>query len=277
LAIGVVLAVVGGSQINHLSDFINRIGSSSLTFSELLSHIFFIGDYDTTRINPVIWSLVHEMRISLIFPFLMLLVIRLDFKKNLLVALGSSLIVFLCVRTFGHSLTGILNTVHYASFFIVGALIARYRVSTVAKIRDLSSLCKYLLLVIAILAYTYSWNLYGIEIIHLYVIDDWAIAFGSVIFILLSLSSKRISALLNWRPILFTGKISYSLYLCHIIVLLSMVHTFNAYLSTWLILVMALILSYILAAFLYYKVELPSINLGRKLTQPFYYKQQAKM
>lgn len=47
------------------------------TRSLVAKHLAFLGRYDVYAYNPPTWSLVHEMRISLIFPLLCLVALRL--------------------------------------------------------------------------------------------------------------------------------------------------------------------------------------------------------
>jgi peptidoglycan/LPS O-acetylase OafA/YrhL len=117
-----------------------------------------------------------------------------------------------------------------------------------------------------LLSYTYSWWFYpDITIIHIEIIDDWVIAFGSTIFIVSSLGSSFLEKILKTRPIQLLGKTSYSLYLFHGIILINMIHLFYGILPLWLILVMVFLTSLLIALVSYYIVEIPSINLGKRL------------
>jgi peptidoglycan/LPS O-acetylase OafA/YrhL len=78
-----------------------------------------------------------------------------------------------------------------------------------------------------------------------------------------SASSRR---LLHWPPIHFLGEISYSLYLWHFIVLLFCVHLLYGKMPLWAIICLALILSIAVSRCSYRWIELPSMNLGRRLS-----------
>lgn len=41
-----------------------------------MQHILLIGKYNTDAYNSVIWSLVHEMRISIVFPLVLMICLR---------------------------------------------------------------------------------------------------------------------------------------------------------------------------------------------------------
>ncbi|OJV41506.1 MAG: hypothetical protein BGO25_17600 [Acidobacteriales bacterium 59-55] len=46
--------------------------SAPVDLHSVIQHLLFIGDYNYNRYNTAFWSLVYEMRISLIFPLLFL-------------------------------------------------------------------------------------------------------------------------------------------------------------------------------------------------------------
>lgn len=70
------------------------------------------------------------------------------------------------------------------------------------------------------------------------------------------------------KPIVFLGKISYSLYLYHFIVLIGSIYLLYKILPIWAILSIAFVLSFALATLAYHFVERPSITLGKRLTKP---------
>lgn len=132
---------------------------------------------------------------------------------------------------------------------------------------NLSKSFKILLLLAGILTYTYSfWFFPNTFYVHFVIINDWAIAIGSSLFIISSLGSRSISKVLLMQPIQFTGKISYSLYLFHTTVIFSMMNLLYDKLPMVIILCTSFVLSIIVATFGYYAIEQPSIKLGKLLT-----------
>jgi peptidoglycan/LPS O-acetylase OafA/YrhL len=67
--------------IPELSKWFNGTWNTPLSLKQLLNHFIMLGTFPSYTINPVIWSLVHEMRISIIFPILMVFVMNLNWKK----------------------------------------------------------------------------------------------------------------------------------------------------------------------------------------------------
>ena len=58
--------------ISYLSEWFNR----SWTIESSQLNILLVGKYNTDAYNGVIWSLVHEMRISIIFPLILMICLR---------------------------------------------------------------------------------------------------------------------------------------------------------------------------------------------------------
>jgi peptidoglycan/LPS O-acetylase OafA/YrhL len=100
---------------------------------------------------------------------------------------------------------------------------------------------------------------------------------GSVIFILAALSSPKIQKILSHRVLLRVGEISYSVYLCHIIILEFCTHRFLFALNSlgirsestcWIAgLIFTTLCTLSLSGFLHKVVEIPSVRLGRKVSE----------
>ncbi len=91
------LAVVMNSYYHGLvttSGWINRNEEIKIQMmATIMQHVLFLGDYPWAAIQlTAFWSLVYEMRISLIFPFLAVAVIRFGNIWMLGVAVVSSLL-----------------------------------------------------------------------------------------------------------------------------------------------------------------------------------------
>ncbi|KAA1803590.1 O-acetyltransferase OatA [Bacillus cereus] len=249
------------------SDWFNRIWTYETSFSDIMNHVLFLGDYNANQFNTVIWSLVHEMRISIIFPFVMFFVLRFNWKYNISLSFALSLISFVLLKVFmPTSNTNFIITIHYTSMFIIGALLAKHIDVISNYFKKLSKSSKIIVFLIAVISYTYNGLFSNIEIIHKFLIDEYAIAVGGSLFIIIALSSDVFSKFLNLRPILFLGKISYSLYLYHTIILFSLIYIFNDVLPISIILFSVIILSLILSSIFYYLVESPSMKLGKKIS-----------
>lgn len=257
-------------NIDSLSGFFNRIWSSNFSWSLIINHLAMIGDYDTRAYNPVIWSLTHEMRISLIFPILMILIRKFGYKTNLLIALFTSLVAYaLVILISPANQTNILMTLYYTSMFIVGALLAKYKDQLSNLFGKVNKAVFGCLLAFALLFYTYAWSLPNVEIIHKFIINDWMTVIGACLFIVLSQSSQGFSKFLLLKPFTFLGKISYSLYLYHIVVLFTLIFTLHGVIAMPAILVISMAISFVVSAGAYKWIEMPAIKAGKKMTQRY--------
>ncbi|WP_162463190.1 acyltransferase family protein [Paenibacillus psychroresistens] len=250
------------------SDWFNGLFKDDFTWKSMFQHMFLIGIFDFKAFNPVVWSLIHEMRISLIFPFIMFFVVnRLNWKITLSVAVILSVIGSVLNSKFSTPATVTIHyfiTIHYIAMFIVGALLAKHRYSWIHWFKNVQKSLRVTGLLIGVLAYTYSyWFFPGISFIHLRLIDNWVISLGAVLFIMFSLTSQTVSQLLAKSALLFVGKTSYSIYLYHLIVLYVFMQFFNDNLPLWVIYILTLVVTFVLSKFAYSHIELPSVAIGK--------------
>jgi peptidoglycan/LPS O-acetylase OafA/YrhL len=94
-----------------------------VTWKPVWEHVLMIGPYNYARFNTAFWSLVHEMRISVIFPLLFLLVRRIRFRAALTLAAASSIVVHF-TNLLSANLALFLQTFEYVTTFIFGILLA---------------------------------------------------------------------------------------------------------------------------------------------------------
>ncbi|WP_162341286.1 acyltransferase family protein [Paenibacillus paridis] len=257
------------SKLTDLTTYYNNLWVAPPDMKSILHHLLFVGNYNTTRYDPILWTLVHEMRISLLFPFVMLAIVKGGWKIGLPLAIALSVGATVMLDIFEtRFMTNFIVSLHYASFFIVGALLAKYQGKLRAIFARMNSWWGALLLIVALCCYSFKWIGYGEDFHDMFMPHggDWMTALGASIFIIAALSSVRLSRQLQRRPLLFLGKISYSLYLYHMIVLLSLIHLLNGEMDKTFIVVIAFAASFGAGALSYYFVELPSIRLGKWLT-----------
>lgn len=268
-----------GPVIENTSTWFRQSWSIPVTWSTVADHLLMVGSFRNCDYNPVIWSLVHEMRISIFFPAIMWLLLRhpkitlfLPVAFTIFDRLSMSL-KFHGVINFDHDY---ISTLHYAGFFIVGAFLAKHRRSVAETIAILSSRVKGLILFCGILAYTNAFFLPHLSqffpavirpITHKIWFSDWVTAVGVAILIILILSSAKASTLLRSKLLIFFGSISYSLYLFHALVLKSVITMFGNEFSTSILLPMCALLSVIAAWISWTWIEKPSIALARRLAQ----------
>jgi peptidoglycan/LPS O-acetylase OafA/YrhL len=243
---------------------------------DILDHVLFLGNYQWALLNTAFWSLVYEMRISLIFPFLAILIVKVrDRWMWAFAAILSVVAKPLCGAVYGllhfdTTADGFVQTsltLHYAALFIVGALIAKNRGFLGEKYKQLSSKAIVLISVVAIFFYTCSSGVrYKIPAPFLFPNDigDWGCALGASAIILLALYCKPFQQFLHHRWMMHLGAVSYSLYLVHGSVLFAMLYLNGGHLTMWLLPVY-LLATVCLTEVFYVCIERPTMALGRFL------------
>ncbi len=202
----------------------NTLWARSPNFMDVVQHLSFIWRFDELVSDAPTWSLLHEMRFSLIFPLIVLFVDRTSAYFSLAVSIGISF-AFTHLRDVTNGQYNIFTTLMYSNEFVVGALLARYRFVLVAAIQKSPRLAKASIFVIAVLAYSYTWWFFpDIAALHRIPFDNLLVTIGASLFILGSLSCAAVSRVLRSAPLQYFGRLSYSIYLYHIIVVILVLH-----------------------------------------------------
>jgi peptidoglycan/LPS O-acetylase OafA/YrhL len=271
-----------------LTNGINGLWTNPVTWGAIKSHIILIGSFRNgpPDFNPVIWSLTHEMRISLIFPALAYLVrYKEKISLVLMVVVTALSLVLSYVNDWNmiHFPPQLLQTFGYIGIFIVGALLAKHRNILLQSFSRLSRMMKWLLFGVAVMLYTYVFwlpplvsmvNPGAAVLLSQRVLWETISTAGICIFILASLSARKLSSFLTAKPLRFLGAISYSLYLYHLICLMVTITLLHALMPLWLIFVIALISSFFVSILSYYLVEIPFIDLGKWLVKRYFVSRQ---
>jgi peptidoglycan/LPS O-acetylase OafA/YrhL len=164
-------------------------------------------------------------------------------------------------------ITSILLSFHYSTLFLMGAIIAKYRHELFSYTLKKKKPVKIALLLGAIICFMYEGIIGEVDFLNNYIFRDYVVSLGVCIFITMSVCSQKISAVLRSRLLTLLGKISYSLYLYHLISLFSLMYLFYNKLPTGLILIFSFFLSFLLSSASYLFVEKPCMRLGSYFTR----------
>lgn len=259
-------------NIAGLSSWFNDLWKNPITLESVLDHLFFMGEYPK-RFNVVIWTLVEEMRISLIFPFLAYFLVRFSFKQNVIYIVGTYLLSMIIHFVFGEGLDWIADTIYYTTAFLVGGLVAKHKDELISKAKSLTDKQKIIGLISGVFLYTYAKPtvllrmFFEIDEFYLKRINFIFTIAGSVLILLFAIGYKPVSKVLNGNRMVFLGKISFSVYLYHLVIMLSMIYLLNGVLPIWAIFIISFISTFFVAYLSYKYVELPSIEIGKQVIQ----------
>ncbi|MDE1182367.1 acyltransferase [Paraburkholderia sp.] len=263
-----------GRDVTWAGRWLNESWPAHVSWIDLARHALFIAPFDTRELNPVLWSLVYEMRISLIFPLVVWAVCRLRVAWSVAIAAALSLIAFVYQLGDGAVLIQAsvnaewMPTLHYLSMFVAGALLALHRRRIVAWFGDgtrwkvpLTIVCLSLPRVMFRAWVPVDFRIGSPASGFIF---DWSITPMIVGVIALAISLRPFANALSIKPLLFLGKISYSVYLLHSVVLFTVLHLMaDAQPATALCVAAAAIIP--VGALAYSLIERPAIYAGKTL------------
>ncbi|ENQ3080956.1 acyltransferase family protein [Bacillus sp. WLY-B-L8] len=255
--------------ISSLSQWFNKSWTTVSSPTLILQHLLFIGVYNTDAYNNVIWSLVHEMRISIIFPVLLIFFFRNTFRYSVILLFSVNLVSIGCLILFHSTLTitSYTMTLHYSVLFLLGALLAKYKDQLTMYYSKKSAFIKFILFTIAIILYLYEGIIGEYPLLNNFLFRNYVVSLGACMFIILSMSSSFFSLFLSHKYFNYLGKISYSLYLYHAISLFSFIYIFYGQLPVGVILFISFLFSFIIASLAYVFIEKPITAVGNYITK----------
>jgi peptidoglycan/LPS O-acetylase OafA/YrhL len=259
LVVSIVMAVVyfGRYSANPtLSTWFNSSWLDPVSASTVVDHILMLGNQNVID-NPI-WSLIWEMRVSLIFPLIVLPMMKWG-VNGIAASIAGTAVAYAVLHAlhlddqlaFPPS-----ETLFYGVAFAMGAGVAFSRHTLWPW------LSKYRLgvplLLLGLVAVGQPWPLKRQAADFIPMVGSLAIITGCVIVP----GVRRV--LLHAAPV-WMGRISYSLYLVHVPVILFMVHTLYGLIPIEIILALSALTSILVAAIVNATIERPSENLGRWL------------
>lgn len=256
--------VLGGERIAGASDWVNNYGwANSLTTLTIPSVLLMLGnDYSTWLNNPT-WSLVWEVRVSLLFPLLVIPIIRWRLAGVFLVAtiLWITLIA-------GQELAGIFPytisilgrphmTFYYAVFFLIGISFAIYHDVLTKLTWRFGKHAASLLMLTGLYGWYVKWPIQ----------PELMKGMSAGLIIIASISNGIPRRMLLTAPVQWLGRVSYSLYLVHVPVFLIAEYLLASILPHSIIAPIAIIVALALSEIFYKMVEGPAHRLGRRLVK----------
>jgi len=246
--------------------WINESWNQPVTWQLVAGHLLMLGASAYVTLDNPMWSLVHEMRISLIFPVLTrvasLSLPRLVAGAAVLFTLLSishvtgPLIAWVPGTLSREVLHSLLDTTRYGLFFVLGIALALKGGALQSWLQKRQQALRGALWVLA-------FALLAVPFLAGYL--ELAYALGATLLLALCTASVTARRLLGFRWLTWLGKVSYSLYLVHLLVLLTLVHVLRQLLPLQLILPLAVASSLVFAELCNRFIELPANRLGKRL------------
>ncbi len=220
-------------------------------------------------LNSVAWSLVHELRISLLLPLLFLLV-RRQGAATLGIATALAWVAWQALespvfastpptmaeatfQSFSSVAASLTATLYYLPMFLLGALVAELA-PRLSPLLDRFGPAK--TAAGFVVGYTLLWWP-----------NDAVTAAGAALLVILVARSEACRRFAGWRLPAFLGRVSYSLYLTHLPLLQAVVLVFGGLIGAPLAVLLGVILAAPVAALFARWVEAPSQRLGRRLAE----------
>ncbi len=202
------------------------------------------------RLNIVLWSLAHEWRLTLLLPLVLLFRGRLaSLAALILLAVALGLVGgaeenrVLIGHTWPHTLAA---TLYFAAGIGGGVLLALWRpqVPTLTREQALAA---------------------GLACMALFsMASDIAAYAGSALLIVLAQQPGALRQALRTAPLLWLGRVSFSLYLVHVPVLVATLHALHGALDPLAVAAIGSVLALPAASVMHRLVEAPSRGLARR-------------
>ena len=262
------------AAVAGLSDWVNTMNwTKEVTPAVLIDHAVMLGHRN--MLDGVVHTLIWEVRVSLLFPLLVLPIVWWGMRGAAGVAAAIWAVVLgihfvwspdtspfeLLEWRQGFSWVGMValelqGTAYYATFFVLGSTIACY----VGRLQQIQGVAALFLMVIGLLVFQGHWSrdLFTQELL---------VSTGSAMIVVSVLAAGPIQRVLQCAPLLWLGRVSFSLYLVHVPLLFVAVILLHDYVPLAVILVGVAFASLVVAWLFNDLVAEPSARLGKSLTR----------
>lgn len=244
-----------------------QIGPNATSMAQ---HVLFLGTYPL-YFNNVIWSLIMELRISIVFPFLVYGLRRLGLRWGVVVVgvlgLADAVVAPLAGAHLSPGLADLYRTAHFGIFFALGAMLALHAEAIGRVYLRLGPAARIALGLTSFLALGYFDAILNVRLPHLEV--DLVGALGAAGLLACAMHDRWLARVLDRKPLLWLGDISYSLYLLHLPVIMVLIALWGGIVPYLLLALLAVVCSLAVARLFWALVEVPSRALGKALDRRY--------
>jgi peptidoglycan/LPS O-acetylase OafA/YrhL len=264
LSAAIVILIPGVYPIQGATKLLELPQPDQLNLPLIAGHLLLLGKFRDISLDPPIWSLVHELRISLIFPLLLWCCRRWP-AGTVASTLAIAAVAALRLLTTGDADQGVviasktesgslLITLRYLPLFAIGAYMAvEARVLKLSTAASPITKCFFVLAGLALLSgpSVPAWS-------------DIVLAIGAILLILALMSGWQPMPL-RARAAQWLGRVSFSLYLVHVPIITACCLLLADVVPVGVAVVMGAILSLLGAQLAYASIETNAHKLGRYL------------
>ena len=256
-ALGSVL--LGGHDLPNASIYVRQLGwVFQPDWQAAPSIAFVLNNRHSAFINEAVWSLVWEVRVALIFPLMIVPMVR---WSN-----AGAAAVFVALLAARHFASGLLppswsetlnvpqESFYYAQYFVFGAWVALNRAAIAAWFARHSAAGATILALGCLIC----WLPWPVQ-------HDRIVGLGAAIIIAAIAADRRVQSWLARSSLIWLGRQSYSLYLIHVPVIMAAAVIFDGSVPLWACAAIAPV-SIGLAELFHQYLELPSVALAQRLT-----------
>jgi peptidoglycan/LPS O-acetylase OafA/YrhL len=220
--------LLGGHALSGASVYFNALGwAFQPIWAAVPSLVFVLNTPASEYMNEAVWSLVWEVRVALLFPLLILPIVRWRLRGVVLALAATLLLRHVATLLMPKSLSAALNqpqeSFYYAAYFIFGAGVAACRPALLAWFARRHRASGLGVLLLGLLICWYPWPLQ----------HDRMVGVGAAIIIAAIVGDARLGAWFSAGWLLWLGRRSYSLYLTHLLVVMSVIIACGGRVPLW--------------------------------------------
>jgi peptidoglycan/LPS O-acetylase OafA/YrhL len=252
------------SAVNEFGSWVKMVWTDHISLIDFFNIIRL--NYNFDYIDRSLWTLPPEIKLSLILPFL----IWLHRRLNLALSIAMLIFYIACWHFLNkrgtRDIWSDFPVLFYLTFFLIGSYMCKYRDKIVSFVDSLGTLSFYSLVICTILIYTADFTFWWLpsKVLHLlHLSSDYIAALAAVLTIGIALSSRG-EIFFKTKVLMFLGKISFSIYLIHAVVITIMAYLLKDFFNPIGVVAIAFLSSFPLALIFYKYVELPSLNFANR-------------
>lgn len=195
---------------NMFSNWFCQFWQNNLDIGELLKHLSVFYKVNSRLINPPIWTLIIEMKMTIIIAVLIPILKKFNWKITYFIFIILSII---------------FKPIQYINVFVLGILINKNKQNILGMIGKFSTLLRVLIAFIGIFLLGFNYNMQNFYSKLPISIGTTILSLGSAIILIIILYEESICKsipILDSKFMVVIGELSYYIYLTHFLVLLSL-------------------------------------------------------